>query len=76
MIQATHPTTPSADSPRLGQLLARLDEIRRALDREDVELEDQMMLYREACGHLTAAHRLLGEHRAEIELLVTPTEAR
>jgi exonuclease VII small subunit len=57
-------------------LLSRLDEIRRELDRDDVELEDQMTLYREACGHITAAKRMLGEHRAEIELLMTETEGR
>jgi exonuclease VII small subunit len=74
VIQSANPTS-SADSPRLGQLLARLDEIRRELDRDDVELEDQMTLYREACGHIASAKRMLGEHRAEIELLMTETEA-
>jgi hypothetical protein len=61
MIQAANPIPSPADSSRLGPLLARLDEIRRELDRDDVELEDQMTLYREACGHLAAARRMLGE---------------
>ncbi len=76
MIQAANPIPSPADSPRLGPLLSRLDEIRRELDRDDVELEDQMTLYREACGHLAAARRMLGEHRAEIELLMSETEGR
>jgi exonuclease VII small subunit len=76
VIQAANLVVPPADSPRLGQLLARLDEIRRELDRDDVELEDQMTLYREACGHLAAAKRMLGEHRAEIELLMVETNHR
>lgn len=75
MIQAANLAISSADLPRLGQLLSRLDEIRRELDQDDVELEDQMTLYREACGHIAAAKRMLGEHRAEIELLMTETES-
>lgn len=74
MIQSATPTAAPADSPRLGHLLARLDQIRRELDRDDLELEDQMTLYREACGHIAAAKRVLGEHRAEIEVLMTETE--
>ncbi len=76
MIQAANPIPSPADSSRLGPLLARLDEIRRELDRDDVELEDQMTLYREARGHLAAARRMLGEHRAEIELLMVETDHR
>ncbi len=38
-----------------------------------MEPEDPMTLYREACGHIAAAKRMLGEHRAEIELLMTET---
>jgi exonuclease VII small subunit len=76
MIQAANPIPSPADSSRLGPLLSRLDEIRRELDRDDVELEDQMTLYREARGHLAAARRMLGEHRAEIELLMSETEGR
>ncbi len=76
MIQAANPIPSPADSSRLGPLLSRLDEIRRELDRDDVELEDQMTLYREACGHIAAAKRMLGEHRAEIEMLMIDTEGR
>jgi len=57
------------DRPRLGELFRRLDEILRHLDREDIDLEDQMALYREACGHLGAARSILDETRAEIEIL-------
>jgi exodeoxyribonuclease VII small subunit len=57
--------------PRLGDLFSRLDEILRHLDRDDVELEQQMELYREACSHLGSARRILDETRAEIEILLT-----
>jgi exodeoxyribonuclease VII small subunit len=59
------------ERPRLGELFRRLDEILKHLDREDIDLEDQMALYREACGHLGAARGILDETRAEIEILST-----
>jgi len=64
----------ATDRPRLGELFRRLDEILRHLDREDIDLEDQMALYREACGHLGAARNILDETRAEIEILSADTD--
>lgn len=60
----------NSESPRLGTLFERLDTILRQLDREDVDLEEQMALYREACGHLGQARRILTETEAEIEVLM------
>ena len=60
----------STDRPRLGTLFSRLDEILRQLDREDVDLEEQMALYREACAHLGSARAILDETEAEIEILL------
>ena len=64
-------SVPPGDRPRLGELFRRLDEILKHLDREDIDLEDQMSLYREACGHLGTARSILDETRAEIEILTT-----
>ena len=55
--------------PRLSGVFDRLDEILAQLDREDVDLEDQMVLYREACALLGAGRSILEETRAEIEFL-------
>ncbi len=65
---------PSTDPPpatplRLGELLARLEAIRGELDREELELETQLELYREGCGHVAAAKRILDEVRDEVEML-------
>jgi exodeoxyribonuclease VII small subunit len=71
-----HTTASPADAsaePRLGVLLARLEEIRRELDRDDVDLEDQLALYREGCTHVLAAKRILNSVRSEVEVLMTET---
>lgn len=71
-------STPASDAsaePRLGALLARLDEIRRELDRDDVDLEDQLALYREGCTHVLAAKRILNSVRSEVEVLMAETDA-
>ncbi len=60
----------AAERPRLSTLFQRLDEILTQLDREDVDLEEQMALYREACGHLGSARGILDETQAEIEFLM------
>lgn len=71
------PGAPSAapGNPRLSEVLARLDEIRRELDRDDLDLEDQLALYREGCGHVVTAKRILGDVRAEVEILTQETDA-
>lgn len=61
---------PTTDRPRLSTLFLRLDEILAQLDREDVDLEEQMALYREACGHLGSARGILDDAQAEIEFLI------
>jgi exodeoxyribonuclease VII small subunit len=61
---------PPEGRPRLSTLFQRLDEILGQLDREDVDLEEQMALYREACGHLASARGILDETHAEIEFLM------
>lgn len=73
-------TGPSAEAqgdvrPRLGVLLERLEQIRRELDREDVDLEDQLLLYREGVGHVVEAKRILNEVRSEVEALMEETDA-
>lgn len=54
---------------RLGAVLTRLDQIRHELDRDDLDLEDQLVLYREGVTHVAAARRILESSRAEVELL-------
>lgn len=71
---APPPAEPST-GPRLGVLLARLEEIRRELDRDDVDLEDQLALYREGCTHVLAAKRILNSVRSEVEVLTAETGA-
>jgi exodeoxyribonuclease VII small subunit len=63
------PAAHDADRPRLATVFDRLDAILSQLDREDVDLEDQMQLYREACGLLGVGRNILEEARAEIEFL-------
>ncbi len=70
--------TPSAASsdaaadapPRLSALLARLEEIRRDLDREDLDLEDQLGLYREGVRLATQARGIVDGATSEVEILM------
>lgn len=64
------------DAPplRLGAVLTRLDQIRREMDRDDLDLEDQLVLYREGVTHVAAARRILEASRAEVELLAEDKE--
>lgn len=68
-------TDPATLTPRLGDVLTRLEEIRRDLDREDLDLEEQLVLYREGCQHVLTAKRILNEIRSEVELLMEGTDA-
>ena len=63
-------TMTAEEKPRLSVLFQRLDEILSQLDRDDVDLEEQMALYREACAHLASARGILDETQAEIEFLM------
>ncbi len=74
---AAGPGNGSATVPplRLGAVLARLEEIRRDLDRDDLELEDQLLLYREGCTLAAQAKRILDTTRAEVEILMQEGDA-
>jgi exodeoxyribonuclease VII small subunit len=61
-------------SPRLRTILARLDEIRRDLDRDDLDLEDQLQLYREGCTLAAQAKKILDTTRAEVEFLMAESD--
>lgn len=67
--------TPSAAAdldapPRLSALLARLEEIRRDLDREDLDLEDQLDLYREGVRLAAQARSIVDGATSEVEVLM------
>ena len=66
---------PTAAPLRLGAVLARLEEIRRDLDRDDLDLEDQLLLYREGCTLAAQAKRILDTTRAEVEILMQDGDA-
>jgi exodeoxyribonuclease VII small subunit len=63
-------TPPGGEPPRLGTVLRRLESIRREMDRDDLELEDHMRLYREGCELVMAARGILQHAAAEIEVLM------
>ena len=54
----------------LEQRLDRLDEIVRALERDDLELEQAMALFEEGIGHLRHAQELLNNAELRIERLI------
>ena len=70
-----NPATQAGPPLRLGQILDRLDEIRRELDREDLDLEAQLALYREGCGHVLQAKQILNQVRSEVDLLMSEADA-
>jgi exodeoxyribonuclease VII small subunit len=62
--------------PRLREILERLEQIRRELDREDLDLEDQVVLYREGCTLAAQAKGILDTTRAQVEFLMEGTEVQ
>ena len=60
----------SETNPTLEQRLDRLDEIVRALEREDLELEQAMRLFEEGIGHMRHAQELLNNAELRIERLL------
>jgi exodeoxyribonuclease VII small subunit len=58
------------EPPRLAASLARLDQIVRRLDSGDLELEDQMALYVEGCGHVVTARRIIQDAVLRIDEMV------
>jgi exodeoxyribonuclease VII small subunit len=59
-----------ADNQSLEARLARLDEIVRSLEREDLELEAAMKLFEEGISHLRVAQELLTNAELRIERLL------
>lgn len=59
---------------RLRPALERLEEIRRLLDSDQLELEDQLRLYREGCELAVRARRALDQAVAEIQYLEESAE--
>ena len=66
----------SETNQTLEQRLDRLDEIVRALEREDLELEQAMRLFEEGIGHLRHAQELLNNAELRIERLLGEREQR
>ena len=56
-----------SEAPRLGQRLARLEQILARLEREDLELEDALALFEEGVAHVRASERLLREAELRVE---------
>lgn len=73
MTRTSSAATSAADGdapPRLSALLARLEEIRRDLDREDLDLEDQLDLYREGVRLAAQARNIVDGATSEVEILM------
>jgi exodeoxyribonuclease VII small subunit len=58
------------DEPTLEERLRRLDEIVRALEGGEVELDKGLALFEEGVGHIRAAEKLLSQAELRIEELV------
>lgn len=56
------------------QTLARLEEIAAALDRDDVPLEQALMLFEEGIVRLREASAALGEAEGKVRTLVEQAE--
>lgn len=54
----------------LGPRIARLEEILRRLEREDLELEEALALFEEGVTHVRAAERLLRVAELRVERLL------
>lgn len=59
-----------ADGPEFERALSELEDIVRALDREDMHLDEALELFREGVGHLRTANRLLDEAEGQVEELI------
>lgn len=58
------------DVPTFEESLSELEEIVRALDREEMRLDEALDLFREGVDHLRTAARLLDEADVRVEELV------
>lgn len=58
------------DRPDFEEALTELEEIVRALDREEMRLDEALELFRDGVGHLRTANRLLDEAEGQVEELI------
>lgn len=58
------------DEPEFEAALSELEEIVRALDRDEMQLDEALELFREGVGHLRTANRLLDEAEGQVEELI------
>ena len=59
-----------ADGPGFETALSELEEIVRALDRDEMQLDEALELFRQGVGHLRTANRLLDEAKGQVEELI------
>ncbi|MDP2497715.1 MAG: exodeoxyribonuclease VII small subunit [Candidatus Palauibacterales bacterium] len=59
-----------ADGPGFETALSELEEIVRALDRDEMQLDEALELFRQGVGHLRTANRLLDEAEGQVEELI------
>lgn len=59
-----------ADGPEFEAALSELEEVVRALDRDEMQLDEALSLFREGVGHLRTAGRLLNEAEGQVEELI------
>lgn len=64
------PEATDREGPDFERSLSELEEIVRALDREEMQLDEALDLFREGVVHLRRATRLLDEAEARVEELV------
>lgn len=58
------------ERPGFEAALSELEEIVRALDRDEMRLDEALELFREGVDHLRAANRLLEEAEGQVEELI------
>lgn len=58
------------DGPGFETALSELEEIVRALDRDEMQLDEALELFREGVGHLRTANRLLDDAEGQVEELI------
>lgn len=58
------------ERPDFEEALTELQEIVRALDREELRLDEALELFRDGVGHLRTANRLLDQAEGQVEELI------
>ena len=59
-----------ADGSEFETALSELEEIVRALDRDEMQLDEALELFREGVGHLRTANQLLDDAEGQVEELI------